>query len=266
MEKKITEKEKRIEEKMKKYENSVFDYLQLREIKYGLLEGVDVSVYTDARFSAAQMEQIRLGLLQGLDVWDYVTPIFNHLQMREIRKGLRAGIDVSQYLDSALRWELMKLWRRYLTLKKEAQMNKKITEKEIENYLVCKVRNFAGRSYKFTSPTAAGVPDRIVLLNNCVFFVEVKCPGGKLTHRQAERLMELKGMLSCNCAYVPRCAVLSTKEEVNAWVLYACGTVLPEFHALLGEHKYAGCLCSERIARQIDSLLNLNKGDTYERL
>lgn len=145
-------------------------------------------------------------------------------------------------------------------------MNKKISEKEIESYLVRKVRNFAGRSYKFTSPTAAGVPDRIVLLNNCVFFVEVKCPGGKLTHRQVERLMELKGTLNCNCAYVPRCAVLSSKEEVDVWVLYVHGTVLPETHALLGEHTYAQCLCGERIAEQIDALLNLNKGDTYERL
>lgn len=120
MNKKITEKEKQIKKKMKKYENSVFDYFQLREIKYGLLEGVDVSVYTDARFSAVQMEQLRLGLLQGLDVWDYTDPIFNHLQMREIRKGLRAGIDVSQYLDPALRWELMKAWRLYLIVEKKA--------------------------------------------------------------------------------------------------------------------------------------------------
>lgn len=145
-------------------------------------------------------------------------------------------------------------------------MNKKITEKEIENYLVRKIRNFAGRSYKFISPTATGVPDRIVLLNDCVFFVEVKRPDGKLTPRQVERLMELKGMLKCGCVYVPRCAVLSSKEEVDVWVLYVHGTELPETHTLLGEHKCAGCLCGLRIAKQIDSLLNLSGGDTYEHL
>ena len=145
-------------------------------------------------------------------------------------------------------------------------MNKKITEKEIESYLVRKVRNFAGRSYKFISPTAAGVPDRIVLLKNCVFFVEVKCLDGKLTHRQVERLIDFKGMLNCNGVYVPRCAVLSAKEEVDAWILYIHGTELPETHALLGEHKYASCLCGERIANQIDSLLGLSEGDTYEPL
>ena len=145
-------------------------------------------------------------------------------------------------------------------------MNNTATEKEIENYLVRKVKNFGGRSYKFTSPTAAGVPDRIVLLKNTVFFVEVKCPDGKLTHRQVERLIELKGMLGCDGVYTPRCAVLSSKEEVDVWVLYIHGTVLPETCVLLGKHKYAGCLCGERFAEQIDTLLNLNKGDTYEPL
>ena len=143
-------------------------------------------------------------------------------------------------------------------------MNKKITEKEIENYLVRKIRNFAGRSYKLTSPTAAGVPDRIVLLNNCVFFVEVKRPDGKLTPRQVERLMELKGMLNCGCVYVPRCAVLSSLEEVEAWVLYVCDTVFPETYILLDVHKRVECLCDAHIARQIDTLLNLDEGDTYE--
>ena len=145
-------------------------------------------------------------------------------------------------------------------------MTKKITEKEIENYLVRKVRSYGGRTYKFISPTAAGVPARIVLLAGRVFFVEVKRPDGELSLRQVLRLMELKGSLNCKCVYVPRCAVLSTKEEVNAWVLYVCGTVLPEIHALLGEHRYAQCLCNKHIAKQIDTLLNLNEGDTYESL
>lgn len=145
-------------------------------------------------------------------------------------------------------------------------MNNTITEKDIERRLIRKVKSYGGRIYKFISPTAAGVPDRIVLLNDCVFFVEVKRPDGKLTPRQVERLMELKGMLNCGCVYVPRCAVLSSKEEVDAWVLYVHGTELPETHTLLGEHKCAGCLCGLRIANQIDSLLNLNGGDTYEPL
>ena len=138
-------------------------------------------------------------------------------------------------------------------------MNKKITEKEIEKYLVRKVRSYGGRTYKFISPTAAGVPDRIVLLNNRVFFVEVKCPGGKLTHRQVKRLIELKGLLSCEVVLVPRCAVLSTTEEVDAWVSYVSGVEFPRSHILPGEFTHVGCLCGERIAEQIDSLLALKK-------
>ena len=147
-------------------------------------------------------------------------------------------------------------------------MNKKITEKEIENYLVRKIRNFTGRSYKFTSPTSAGVPDRIVLLNNCVFFVEVKRPDGELTQRQVERIIELKGSLNCRGLYIPRCAVLSTEDEVDAWVSYVCvrGANYLDAYSRLGMHRHAGCLCGLRIARQIDSLLNLSGGDTYEPL
>lgn len=145
-------------------------------------------------------------------------------------------------------------------------MNKKITEKDVEKRLIRKVKRWGGRTYKFTSPTAAGVPDRMVLLNNCVFFVEVKRSDGDLTQRQVERIIELKGLLNCKGLCIPRCAVLSTEGEVNAWVSYVCGIDYPGVRALLGRHRHAGCLCGLRIAKQIDSLLNLSGGDTYEPL
>ena len=145
-------------------------------------------------------------------------------------------------------------------------MNKEITEKDIERRLIRKVKSYGGRTYKFISPTSAGVPDRIVLLNNRVFFVEVKRPGGKLTHRQVERLIELKGLLSCEVVLVPRCAVLSTTEEVDAWVSYVSGVEFPRSHILPGEFTHVGCLCGARIAKQIDSLFTFSEGETYERL
>ena len=145
-------------------------------------------------------------------------------------------------------------------------MNKKITEKDVEKRLIRKVKIWGGRTYKFTSPTAAGVPDRIVLLMGHVFFVEVKRPDGELTQRQVERIIELKGLLNCKGLCVPRCAVLSTEGEVNAWVSYVCGIDYPGVRALLGRHRHTGCLCGLRIAKQIDSLLGLSGGDTYEPL
>lgn len=145
-------------------------------------------------------------------------------------------------------------------------MNNTITEKDIERRLIRKVKSYGGRTYKFISPTAAGVPDRIVLLAGHVFFVEVKRPDGELTHRQVERLIELKGIVHHRYRHIPRCAVLSTEEEVDAWVVYLCGAVLPEAPTLLGVHKYARCICGARIAKQIDTLLGIGEGDTYEPL
>ena len=40
----------------------------MAQIRQGLEEGLDVSVYADTRFNKYEMEQIKLGLLEGLDV------------------------------------------------------------------------------------------------------------------------------------------------------------------------------------------------------
>jgi hypothetical protein len=56
-------------------------------------------------------------------------------------------------------------------------------EKQVEKYLVKKVKEAGGLTYKWIS-TVSGVPDRIVLLNNQVNFVELKAPTGVLSPRQ----------------------------------------------------------------------------------
>ncbi|WP_373845027.1 VRR-NUC domain-containing protein [Clostridium sp.] len=58
-------------------------------------------------------------------------------------------------------------------------------EKDIEKYLVDKIKNAGGRAYKFISPGNAGVPDRLVLLpEGKIIFVELKAPGKKPTSLQ----------------------------------------------------------------------------------
>ena len=57
-------------------------------------------------------------------------------------------------------------------------------EKQIEAYLVKKVKEKGGIAYKFTSPQNRGVCDRIVVLPGRVIFVEVKQPKGKLSELQ----------------------------------------------------------------------------------
>lgn len=58
-------------------------------------------------------------------------------------------------------------------------------ESKVEQHLVKQVKALKGKVYKWKSPANNGVPDRIVLLNGQVSFVELKRPvGGKLAPLQ----------------------------------------------------------------------------------
>ncbi len=66
-------------------------------------------------------------------------------------------------------------------------------EKNIEKYLVKKVRSIGGIAFKFISPSLVGVPDRLVLLpNGRVFFVELKSKGKKLRAIQEVRKRQIE--------------------------------------------------------------------------
>ena len=84
-------------------------------------------------------------------------------------------------------------------------------EKDIEAYLVRKVKERGGVAYKFTSPAHRGVADRVVCLPGQTWFVEVKAPGGRLTALQTlfGREMERLGQ-----QYI----VLWSKENVDEWL------------------------------------------------
>ena len=56
-------------------------------------------------------------------------------------------------------------------------------EKQVEKYLNRRVKEQGGLTFKWIS-TVSGVPDRIVLLNNQVHFVELKTETGALSPRQ----------------------------------------------------------------------------------
>jgi hypothetical protein len=60
-----------------------------------------------------------------------------------------------------------------------------MTEKEIERRMVEMVRKRGGLTYKFTSPNAPGVPDRIIITAaGVVWFVELKTEIGRLARIQ----------------------------------------------------------------------------------
>ena len=63
-------------------------------------------------------------------------------------------------------------------------------EKQVEKYLVKKVKEAGGLSYKWIS-SVTGVPDRIVFLNNRAFLVELKTETGVLSPRQIHVFDEL---------------------------------------------------------------------------
>lgn len=84
----IAKGKRKLGEKVKIYDNREFSYRQMREIRHGLLNGVDVSIYAKVIFSEDQMKMIRLGLEEGLDVSGYAKPEFSSEKMRILKDAL----------------------------------------------------------------------------------------------------------------------------------------------------------------------------------
>lgn len=84
-------------------------------------------------------------------------------------------------------------------------------ESTVEEHLIDGVRARRGLCIKFL-PSVAGVPDRIVFLpTGRIYLAELKAPGGRL--RPDQRVMHKR--LAERGVPV---AVLSSKEEVDAWL------------------------------------------------
>lgn len=85
-------------------------------------------------------------------------------------------------------------------------------ERDVERYLVERVRAAHGMALKWVSPANAGVCDRICLLpRGRVVFVELKRPGGKVRPLQ-ERMIGLMRQLGADVR------VLDSKAEVDRFV------------------------------------------------
>lgn len=64
-------------------------------------------------------------------------------------------------------------------------------ESDIEKVFVRGVKDLGGKAYKFVSPGNDGVPDRLVILNGQVEFVELKQEKGKLSRLQRAQIADL---------------------------------------------------------------------------
>lgn len=87
----------------------------------------------------------------------------------------------------------------------------KESEDRVETSLVNRIRHAGGKAYKFTSPGTGGVPDRIVVLNGSVWFIELKSTEGRPTNLQKKRIRELARMGA-------KVTVLGSCSEVDEFV------------------------------------------------
>lgn len=82
-------------------------------------------------------------------------------------------------------------------------------ERDIEQYLVRRIKRLGGMAEKFTSPGRRSVPDRLVTLpGGRVVFIELKAPGKKPTENQL-RDHQRRRDLGCEVM------VIDTKEGVD---------------------------------------------------
>ena len=92
-----------------------FDKGQQREIKEGLENNLDVSIYAKPTFNWKQMSEIRFGLSYNLDSSIYANPDFDDEQMDQIISGL---LDVSIYAKPRITADMMFKIREELLTKK----------------------------------------------------------------------------------------------------------------------------------------------------
>lgn len=73
-------------------------------------------------------------------------------------------------------------------------------ERDLEDYFTRRAQSAGMLTFKFTSPGQAGVPDRILITDGRVLFVELKAPGKKPRPLQTEtvRRMRMRGA-ACYC-------------------------------------------------------------------
>lgn len=91
------------------YDESQFTREQLDEIKEGLDDGLDVSVYAKTEFNPRQMEEIRFGLQDELDVSIYANPQLDSMAMMGLRHGLVDSLDVRPYATPDFTFD--QIWR-----------------------------------------------------------------------------------------------------------------------------------------------------------
>lgn len=71
---------------------------------------------------------------------------------------------------------------------------KRETEAELESYVVRETERMGGCAYKFVSPGNAGVPDRLIVFDGSVGFIELKAKGKGPRPIQQSQIRRLQRM------------------------------------------------------------------------
>jgi len=66
------------------------------------------------------------------------------------------------------------------------------SEKATEKYLQERIKQLGGKCWKWECPYVRGIPDRICILPNNIFFVEVKSENKTWADAQKRRAIEIK--------------------------------------------------------------------------
>lgn len=80
------------------YSRPEFNWMQMEQIRMGLKDKVDVSAYADAAYSFETMKQIRLSLYSSTDITPYLARGFENDELEEIRTALEEGIPIDRWL------------------------------------------------------------------------------------------------------------------------------------------------------------------------
>lgn len=72
---------------------------QNQEIRLGMEEGLDVSIYSKPELNWMQMEQIRMGLKDKVNVSAYADSAYGYNTMKQIRLSFYSSTDLTPYLD-----------------------------------------------------------------------------------------------------------------------------------------------------------------------
>lgn len=89
------------EKMIEKYKAQGYSDYQLEEIRLGLENRVDVSVYAKVLYSWEQMREIRIGMQNKIDISKYKSMVHSATDMRKIRKSME-----QEQIDAEAEYEL----------------------------------------------------------------------------------------------------------------------------------------------------------------